>query len=142
MGDEREGTVRRRKTGRESWDHAGAKWSVAITLHELGFKVFREPELQVKGRTVRPDLVAIKGHGAIIVEIGQLQPRPLRFEDLYQAVQQKYKEFTVRHVIFCNPMIKQFDYLVNLDPSDIPQIMAKIDQREKPDRKLHLRRET
>ena len=79
MVNQREDHLKRRKNGRESWEHAGAKWSVGYILHELGFKVFREPTLEVKGRSVRPDLIAIKGHAAIVVEIGQLQHRPIKF---------------------------------------------------------------
>jgi len=129
-----------RKVGRESWEHAGAKWSVAYILHELGFKVFREPTLQVKGRSVRPDLIAIKEHAAIVVEIGQLQPRPIKFKDLYITVQQEYSEFKIKHVIFCNPLIGKFDYLLNIDPSEYPQILEEIDRRKEPDRTLHKRK--
>ena len=139
MINEREAPFRRRKGGRESWDHAGAKWSIGYILHELGFKVFREPTLEVKGRSVRPDLIAIKGHAAIVVEIGKLQRRPIKFKDLYISIQHEYGEFNIRHVILCNPLIEQFDYLLNIDPTDIPQILERIDRRKKPDRTLHFR---
>ena len=140
MINQREGPLRSRKTGRESWEHAGAKWSIGYILHELGFKVFREPTLEVKGRSVRPDLIAIKGHAAIVVEIGQLQRRPIKFKELYISIQRKYKDFNIRHVILCNPLIEQFDYLLNINPSDIPQILERIDRREEPDRTLHFRK--
>jgi len=132
--------VRRKKSGRESWEHAGAKWSIAYILHELGFKVFREPTLEVKGLLVRPDLIAIKGHAAIIAEIGQLQPRPIKFKELYISIQREYKDFNVRHVILCNPLTERFDYLLKINPSDIPQILEMIDRRKEPDQKLHFRK--
>jgi len=135
-----ESPIRRRKSGRESWEHAGAKWSIAYILHELGFKVFREPILEVKGLSVRPDLIAVKGHAAIVVEIGQLQPRPIKFKQLYNSVQREFKDFTIRHVILCNPSTEKFDYLLKIDPSDIPQILEMIDRRKEPDKTLHLRK--
>lgn len=139
MANPQESPVRRRKSGRESWEHAGAKWAIAYILHELGFKVFLEPALEVQGLSVRPDLIAIKDHAAVVVEIGQLQQRPIKFKDLYISIQNEYKDFSVRHVILCNPLTEKFDYLVNIDPSDISKILKTIDQRKEPSRILHFR---
>lgn len=139
MANPQEGHIRRRKSGRESWEHAGAKWSIAYILHELGFKVFIEPTLEVHGLSVRPDLIAIKDHAAVAVEIGQLQQRPIKFKDLYISIQTKYKDFSIRHVVLCNPSTEKFDYLLNIDPSDIPKILKTIDQRKEPNRELHFR---
>lgn len=130
---------RSRKSGRESWEHAGAKWSIGYILHELGFKMFIEPTLEVKGRAVRPDLIAIKEHAAVVVEIGELQRRPIKFKDLYISIQREYEDFTIRHVVLCNPLIEQFDYLPNIDPTDFPRILQRIDSRREPDRTLHFR---
>jgi hypothetical protein len=140
LANQQEGPVIRRKSGRESWEHAGAKWSIAYILHELGFKVFREPTLEVKGLSVRPDLIAVKGHAAIVVEIGKLQPRPIKFRELYISIQREYKDFKIRHVILCNPPTEKFDYLLKIDPSGIPQILEMIDRRKEPDQTLHFRK--
>lgn len=139
MANPQESPIRRRKSGRESWEHAGAKWAIAYILHELGFKVFLEPALEVQGRSVGPDLIAIKDHAAVVVEIGQLQQRPIKFKDLYISIQTKYKDFSIRHVVLCNPLTEKFEYLVNIDPSDISKILKTIDQRKEPSRELHFR---
>jgi hypothetical protein len=139
LSNAQESPVTRRKGGRESWEHAGAKWSISYILHELGFKVFLEPTIEVQGRSFRPDLIAIKDHAAIVVEIGQLQQRPIKFKDLYISVQTKYRDFSIRHVVLCNPTTEKFDYLLNIDPSDISKILKAIDQRKEPSRVLHFR---
>ncbi len=139
MTKQREGAHKRRKSSSESWEHADAKWSVSYILHELGFKVFIEPTLVVKGRSVRPDLIAIKEHAAIVVEIGKLQRRSITFKDLYISIQREYRDFKIKHVIFCNPLTEKFDYLLNIDSTDFPGILEMIERRKEPQRTLHFR---